>query len=189
MCNQLSLLKYCKECGAKCCITKEFFGTPILSEEEVSRIQKFTDKGCFTKVISPVDETYYIIQEQEGTKRCAFLTEENLCFIQAVKPLDCLCYPVKAIWKADLIMFVIDEQCPAASHRTVEFTLKAVKMACKSLRRFDAETYEHWLVNHIGWLEKATPLPFISGDVIVIVNSEEAIERIAERIAKGGLFP
>jgi len=109
MCNQqLSLLEHCRRCGAKCCIGGESFGSPIISEDEKRAIRKFTDKGCFQKVISPTNQAYYVIEEPTKERRCVFLSENNECLIQPVKPWDCRCYPLKALYKRKRQITILD---------------------------------------------------------------------------------
>jgi len=156
--QNLSLLKFCISCNASCCKIKgEFIGTPILSEDEVCQMQKITTEN-FDKIESPSGQSYWIIKEQKGTSRCFFLTKDNKCVVQRVKPLDCLCYPLKALHQDDSIVFVIDPTCPATEKLSDGFIQEAKKIAVKSILRFDQITYQHWLDNHIGWIKKAKRL-------------------------------
>jgi len=152
--EKLSLLKYCIPCKAKCCKTGRLIGSPILSRGEISRIEKTANRR-FKKITSPAGEDYFIIREQKRTKRCFFLTEENKCYIQNKKPLDCLCYPVKAIYDNHSIKFMIDNKCPAARHLSKKFLKNAKITALKSIKRFNKLTYEHWLDNYVGWVKIA----------------------------------
>ena len=156
--KNLSLLKYCIPCGAKCCKTGKLIGSPVLSKDETLNIKEIA-KGHIKEVLSPTGEKYYILLEQEGANRCFFLTEKNKCKIQKVKPLDCLCYPVKAVYNdGKEIRFIIDKNCPAARHLGNEFIEEAKLIALRSIKRFGRQTYHHWLHNNVGWAEKATEL-------------------------------
>ncbi|MFH1290324.1 MAG: hypothetical protein ABIH92_02855 [Nanoarchaeota archaeon] len=154
MCENLSLLKHCIPCKAKCCKTGKLIGTPILSEDEASKVKKMADEHI-KEVTSPTGEKYYTILEQKGTQRCVFLTDKNKCRIQDIKPLDCLCYPIKAVHAGDAIKFIIDKDCPASKHLSKEFIEDAKKTALKSIKRFDKQTYQHWLDDYIGWVKNS----------------------------------
>jgi len=154
MYRNLSLLKYCIPCKARCCIIGRFIGSPILSQEEAAKI-KAVSRGHLKKVLSPTKFFYYILVERKNTNRCFFLTKENKCRIQKMKPLDCLCYPIKAVYKNNgSIKFITDEKCPAIEHLGNEFVKKAKVVALRSIKRFDKETYLHWLDNNVGWIKK-----------------------------------
>lgn len=206
MCNnKLSLLEHCRECRAKCCRGGKF-GSPIISEEEEKAICQFlADKvisSTIRRVISPTNWAYYVVEELTEERQCVFLDmESNECLIQSVKPLDCLCYPLKAIykpkralivvqdvscgqeasgtahplylgpldwdglsnppkeiWLSDIATIVVDTQCPAVEHLSSEFLKAALKVAVKSIGRFDRITYQHWLDDYIGWIERAVAL-------------------------------
>ena len=149
--KELSLEKYCIPCGSECCKTGDSIASPILSHEEMIAIHEETQKDVFTEVKTP-SGIYYIIKEQQGTNRCSFLTEQNKCSIQDVKPMDCLCYPIKAAYYYDgRIQFVIDTNCPATKHLSPEFIEKAKEIALKSLFRFNRRTYQHWIDTQEVW--------------------------------------
>lgn len=149
MTKKLSLLNHCRKCHAGCCKTGDLIGSPILSDEESAKIQ---DKSCLKEIISPVGEKYWIIAE-EGTNRCHFLNDQDECELQKNKPLDCLCYPIKAVWKDNEIVYIIDTSCPAADYLSNEFINEAKKIALQSIKRFRKETYDHWLENYVGWIK------------------------------------
>lgn len=154
MYRNLSLLKYCIPCKARCCRTGRLIGSPILSQEEAVRI-KAVSRGHLKKILSPTKKIYYILAERKGTNRCFFLAEGSKCKIQKAKPLDCLCYPIKAVYKSDgSIKFITDEKCPAAERLSSEFIKKAKMTALESIRRFDKKTYLHWLDNNVGWVKE-----------------------------------
>lgn len=149
MTKNLSLLDYCKKCHASCCKTGDLIGSPILSADEIAKIK---DKSYLKEITSPVGEKYWIIAE-EGTNRCHFLNEKDECDLQNDKPLDCLCYPLKATWHNDDIIYILDTNCPAAEHLSADFYEEALKVAKKSIKRFKKETYNHWLENYVGWIK------------------------------------
>lgn len=148
--NKLSLLNFCVSCKSKCCKTGELIGTPIISIDEFEKIPK-SQKKCLKKIISPTNEAYYIVKDRQTSNRCFFLNIKNKCRIEKNKPLDCLCYPVKAVYSKNIIKYLIDHNCPASPHLSDNFIRVAKKIAFKSLKRFDKETYCHWLDNYIGW--------------------------------------
>ena len=146
--KNLSLLNFCIPCKAKCCKTGKLIGSPILSKDEIDKIGRNEN---LQEITSPTGEKYFIIKEYKGTKKCFFLSEGNECKIQDKKPLDCLCYPIKAVYSEDKIVFITDQNCPAAKNLSKEFIERAREIALKSIKRFDKETYEHWLNNNVGW--------------------------------------
>lgn len=158
--KMLSLWAHCQKCGGKCCIGGGSIGSPILSEDEMSRIRVFTTWGELQQVVSPSFCSYYIARDTRGEKRCPFLTKTNVCHIQVVKPLDCQCYPIKAVYRgsSDETEFVIDVRCPASwDVRTDLAFIEAAKIVAEqSIRRFDAITYDHWLRNSIGWVGQSS---------------------------------
>jgi len=48
-------------------------------------------------VRAPNGHRYYIIRDVDG--KCAFLDADGKCIIEEIKPLDCRCYPLKAVYK------------------------------------------------------------------------------------------
>jgi len=154
----LSLKEYCDPCGAYCCSHGTTIGSPIISEDEKKRIIRhyerkhpYVAKG-FQK-ITLTKEHYYVILEKPD-KTCYFIKESN-CLIQAAKPLDCLIYPIKAVYESE-ISHIIDISCPASKFLTHEFIETAKKLALESVKRFDRATYAHWLENFVGWVKKPT---------------------------------
>ncbi len=84
--NPLSLLRYCKKCGANCC--KE--GTPVVFPWEKEEIVDRTGKDPFKKV-----KNFYIIPDHP----CPFL-KDNLCSIEDIKPLNCKIFPA-SVFRGD----------------------------------------------------------------------------------------
>ncbi|MBI5347310.1 MAG: hypothetical protein HZB66_01730 [Candidatus Aenigmarchaeota archaeon] len=150
--QNLSLLEYCIPCKAKCCKTSSLIGSPILSYDEAFKIKKISSEAI-KEITIPKGKKYYVIEEQKGTNKCFFLTNENNCRIQYTKPLDCLCYPIKAVYNKT-IKFVIDDNCPAAKHLTNDFITNAKSVALESIKRFDEQTCDHWLENFDIWASK-----------------------------------
>ncbi len=151
--NELSLLKFCRPCNAKCCKTGKLIGSPIISIEESKKLSD-EEKTHLRTVISPTKKEYFVIKKQTNSNKCFFLSEDNTCRIQNVKPMDCLCYPIKAIILNNKIDFIVDPDCPASPHLSKEFITKAKQIALESLKRFDKETYNHWLDNYVGWAKE-----------------------------------
>jgi Fe-S-cluster containining protein len=144
--------EHCFNCKAKCCKTGNLIGSPILSESEALEAKKIS-KDSVKNITLPIGKSYFILAEQEGTNRCPFLTRNNKCQIQNLKPLDCRCYPIKAIYNINnSIKFIIDRHCPATPHLSKKFTKEAKKIALESINRFDREIYNHWLKNNVGWV-------------------------------------
>lgn len=150
--KDLSLLDYCIPCKATCCRISDLIGSPILSEDEASKIEKIA-KGSTKKIKSPTGQGYYVLRETKDNK-CPLLTKENKCKAQKEKPLDCLCYPIKAVYRENFIDFILDSNCPASEHLTEEFIQSAKILALDSINRFDKQTYNHWLENNVGWIKK-----------------------------------
>lgn len=111
--NNLSLLKHCLVCKAKCCK----YGSPFLLESEKNRILDKTKKYVFEKI-----NGYYIIPQEP----CPFL-KGNRCSIEEIKPIGCRAWPMGFKIKNNKIIFVIDESCPAVSHLTYDFINSAKK--------------------------------------------------------------
>ena len=151
--NKLSLLKFCIPCHSKCCKTGKLIGSPIISIEEQKDMLP-QEKNHLQKIVSPTGKIYFIIKEQEKSNGCFFLNDNNTCKIQNKKPMDCLCYPIKAIHSDKEIEYIIDLDCPASPHLSNDFIKNAKTIALKSLKRFDKETYNHWLDNYVGWVKE-----------------------------------
>jgi len=102
-------------------------------------------------------EVYYTIRD--CCNQCYFIVSDGRCLIQNIKPLDDLCYPIKAIYdEVGGIIFVVDTFCPAHDKLTPEFIAEAKNVALKSIQRFSRATYEHWLQRHIGWITKTAKM-------------------------------
>ncbi len=146
--GDLSLLKYCIFCKSKCCKAGKFFGSPILDYKEAKKI------GAYVKEIKlKSGKNYFILKEGKRSQDCIFL-KEGKCKIEENKPLDCLCYPVKAIYSKDKIIYLLDTGCPASKYLDKKFIKDSKKVALKSIKRFDKETYNHWLKKNVGWVKK-----------------------------------
>jgi len=154
----LSLKDHCIPCGARCCKISKSIGSPILSEDEKENITKFLkekNKGkpdCF-KRIEVGNECYYIIKEKD--KNCYLLNSKHHCTIQEVKPLDCLAYPVKAIFEGKNISLIMDKECPALNFLSPGFIEQAKRMAIKSIERFSPQIYNHWLKKNVDWINQS----------------------------------
>lgn len=154
MSEKLSLLEYCIPCNSTCCKHSDSIGTPILDKKEHDKIINFDSKGDIKNVKVENGEEYYVILgDKKGN--CSYLNEEGRCRIQKVKPLDCLVYPIKALYGRDFYKFVIDSNCPASSHLTEEFIEEARRLSIISIKRFSKTVYAHWLKNNVGWVEKS----------------------------------
>jgi len=157
MVGELSLLEYCLKCKAKCCKASDKIGSPILCETEAKEAKKIN--ACAVKeIISKNGKKYYIILGKDKDSKCFFLNEKNKCDLQANKPLDCLCYPMKAVYKKDKIEFIFDSDCPASIYLNEKFIKDAKKIAIKSISRFDKNTYDEWLEKNVGWVKKVTKI-------------------------------
>jgi len=146
--SKLSLLRYCISCKAKCCKISKKIGSPILCEREAAKLKKI-NPNAIKKVKTKYGE-YFILKEKKN-KECPFLFNLK-CKTEKIKPLDCLCYPIKAVWKKDEIKFITDKDCPAHKKLSKTFIKEAKKIALKSIKRFNKQTYNHWLKNNVGWV-------------------------------------
>jgi len=144
-------LSHCLPCEATCCKVSDSIGSPILSEDEASKIEKISKRST-RKVESPTGQEYYTLLEREDGK-CYLLTRRNRCRAQKAKPLDCLSYPIKAVYGENSVEFILDPNCPASEHLTEEFIQSAKIVALDSMARFDSKTYNHWLENNVGWVK------------------------------------
>jgi len=151
MCN-LSLFSHCEKCGAICCKASSTIGAPILSEEEARALEAQFGNDSVESVRAPNGEIYYITADLRGY--CAFL-QGNQCLAQQNKPMDCLCYPVKAVYGRGKVVFVIDDNCPAVPCLTDDFIGLAKEVALSSIKRFSPVVFNHWLENFVGWVNNA----------------------------------
>jgi len=148
--DKLSLLNHCLLCKAKCCRISNLIGSPIISDNEAKNINKIK-KDCLIKHVYN-KEKYFTIKEKGNSKECIFLNQENKCLLQKFKPLDCLCYPIKAVYdKQGKIKFIIDSNCPASKSLDERFVKMAELIALESIRRFDKEAYNDWIDKFVGW--------------------------------------
>ena len=155
--ESLSLFEHCQKCASSCCKASSTIGAPILSKTEAEIIIGLWGEEVLNSIISPVGETYWLPKDQPDTNVCIFL-KDNKCQIQTYKPMDCLCYPIKAIYEGPEIIFVADGECSAFASLTDDFISKAKKIALISIQRFQPETYLHWLENYIGWVNRSTKI-------------------------------
>jgi Fe-S-cluster containining protein len=146
----LSLIKYCIPCKSKCCKVGKLFGSPILDYKEAKKIKSYTKEIKFKS-----GKTYFILKEGKKGNDCIFL-KDGKCKIEKNKPLDCLCYPIKAIHSKDKIVYITDKGCPASKVLDKNFIKNSKKVALKSIKRFDKETYNHWLKKNVGWVKKTS---------------------------------
>ncbi len=102
----------CRRCGA-CCRIKD--GIVRVSEAEISRIAKFLgmDEAEFVDretEISPDRRSLVLKSRADGS--CVYLTDDNLCLVNPVKPDKCRTFPLE--WRnADS-----SEVCPAIGGET-----------------------------------------------------------------------
>jgi len=150
--DKLSLLEHCQKCDTKCCEA-----STILSEKEANLMIFLWGKEFLIQHTGPSGEKYWIPNDHPGTSTCIFL-KDGKCQAQSYKPLNCRCYPLKAILQGEKIVFVVDETCPAAAYLSPQFLEQAKKAAKFSLSRFRPETFKHWLANHIGWVAKSAKI-------------------------------
>ncbi|MFH1307466.1 MAG: hypothetical protein ABIH72_01285 [archaeon] len=150
MAEKLSLYKFCALCNSKCCKDVGGIGSPILTKEERDEYEKVREES--TKKIKCSGGEYFLLKTKNGTNQCIFLSDNGKCEIQEIKPMDCACYPIKAIYKNNEIIFILDSDCLASAHLSEEFIEKAKKVALESVKRFDKKIFQHWLDNYIGWV-------------------------------------
>jgi len=152
--DSLSLFAHCQKCSSNCCKASATIGAPILSETEAKIIIGLWGDKAVIPITSPAGETYWLPKDQENTNVCIFL-KDNKCLIQTYKPMDCLCYPIKAIYQGSEIILVADNDCAALASLNEDFIRQAKRIALLSIQRFQPETYQHWLDNYIGWVKKS----------------------------------
>ncbi len=148
--KRLSLIEYCIPCKSKCCKVGKFFGSPILDLKEANKIKNYVQE---VKLKS--GKKYFILKEGKKGNNCIFLINHK-CKIQNKKPLDCLCYPLKAVYSKNKVVYIIDKNCSTSKFIDKKFIKDAKKIALKSIKRFDKETYDHWLKNNVGWVKKTS---------------------------------
>jgi len=126
----------------------------MLSAKEVERIESFFKKkfgnvsGAF-KEVNAGSESYFVFAERKSN-RCFFLGPDNKCVIQDVKPLDCVAYPVRAVYsECNNVEFIIDSSCPASVGLSEGFVKEAKSLALRSLKRFSRKAYLHWFDNYL----------------------------------------
>ena len=147
--RNLSLLEYCIPCKSKCCKVGKFFGSPILDKKEIKGIEKYV------KEVRLKSRKNYFILKDGKRNNCIFLIN-NKCKIQKRKPLDCLCYPIKAVYSGKKMIYIMDKSCPASKFLDKRYLNDAKKIALKSIKRFDKETYNHWIKKNVGWVKKTS---------------------------------
>jgi len=155
--ESLSLFAHCQKCESNCCKSSSTIGAPILSEEEARTIRAFWGEKVIKPIKTPYGETYWLPEDQPDTNVCIFL-KNNRCSIETHKPMDCLCYPIKAIYQSRRIIFVADGDCLALANLSEDFIKKAKRVAILSIQRFKPKTYQHWLDNFIGWVKKSAKI-------------------------------
>jgi len=83
----------CRCCGA-CCRIRD--GIVRVNDEEISRIADFLGKSVHSFIaedteLAPDRKTLMLKSRADGA--CVYLTEENLCAINPVKPHKCATFP------------------------------------------------------------------------------------------------
>jgi len=116
--DKLSLLPVCLKCGAQCCK----HGSPIVSKEERDKILKFSGKDYFEK-----KGDYYIIPKNP----CPYLSKDDKCSIQKVKPKDCKTYPFSFVEDKNKLSFGISQTCPAKYLLSKEYISESKKILNK----------------------------------------------------------
>lgn len=114
--NIPSLLPICQKCGAQCCK----YGSPVVSAQEYRQIINYCHRDYFKKL----KNSFYLIPENP----CPYLTKNNKCSIQPVKPLDCKIYPCGIILKKNTLVSSISQRCPAKFILPNQYTKKAIDL-------------------------------------------------------------
>lgn len=148
--RKLSLLEHCIPCKSSCCKVGRFFGSPILDRKETKGIEKYVKE-----IRLKSGKNYFILKDRKKGHNCIFLFN-NKCKIEKRKPLDCLCYPIKAIYSRGKIIYILDNACPVSKSIDAAYIKEAKKIALKSIKRFDKATYKHWIKNNVGWVKKTS---------------------------------
>lgn len=156
---QLSLLNQCP--GCTCC---EKGGTPIVGQKEQKIISQESGKDYFKKIIVENGEEYFIIgYNKDGSERnlskdpCPYFTNERLCSIHKIKPLDCFLYPLKPFFQSaddKEPIWALDHQCPAAANLSDAFHQTALKVGRQFLKQFLPTQLAHYVKNYNTWIPK-----------------------------------
>lgn len=151
--NKFSLRASCLNCRVNCC-QKGHWQSPILDRLEVDGIVSLFGeevRNGFKEVLLKTNKKYFIIDSKSNGD--CFFYNRGLCLIQEKKPIDCACYPIKAINSNSGFIFVLDSSCPASKVLTSEFIKNAKNLALESVKRFDKDTYDHWLKHTLHWVK------------------------------------
>lgn len=84
----------CQRCGF-CC---SFSGYVLLTDEDAEKIAAFLNLDIYQFTAQYTEfvigrQQLTLIEQKNG--RCIFLDDDNLCIIQAVKPVQCTSFPYK----------------------------------------------------------------------------------------------
>jgi Fe-S-cluster containining protein len=155
-----SLLPHCIPCGSTCCR----YSSPIVSAQEREAIVAASGADCFVEQCTAEGSYFVIGLRRDGSPRtialttaesgdpCSYLASDGRCSIQAVKPLDCRAYPIRALpGEGQRIEWRLHRACPASPHLTPPFLETALAVAKRSLQRFAPEVYRDWLRRFSPW--------------------------------------
>lgn len=114
--EKLALVKeICEKCGGKCCK----LGGAEFTKSDRDRVLSAGHPNYFRKLSSD----HYETKTKEGV--CAYLTKENLCSIQELKPKMCWAWPVSLDYKKHKKVFEL-MLCPLTPYIT-EKEIKLMK--------------------------------------------------------------
>jgi len=127
--NQIERLfkKYCRNCSAFCCKTKEI----TVFKSEFDNIQKIGWKGLSFLNQGKAKNNCPSHIKRIGLKNgCPFVTENGCIFNPNFRPIDCLSYPIYPIIKykgknASIECMAVHKSCP--KYKTISKDSKGIK--------------------------------------------------------------
>ena len=141
---KFDFLKYCKLCQASCCkVPYKAYVSKIERNEIIEYLNQhelnFKDENIFEihKFPEFVDEIFYTIHKKKDGN-CIFLSEDEKCVINEVKPLDCKIFPFSFDYFLDTNNFVFYiGNCNAVKEMEYTGLLKEyIKESQKIMKKF-----------------------------------------------------
>ena len=138
---QIISSKDCKGCNDKCCRFAPHLlrFSPIFTEEEFNKVvKKSFSRGLFKKVSKDIYQLR-LRKKEEGHYICPFLTEDDKCSIQKIKPYECEIWPFILMRgkgkNRNKVYLMIDEanECHAIEKASKEKIKKYIKYLKKYL--------------------------------------------------------
>jgi len=79
-----------EKCVSKCCKSTP----PALTSEDILKIGEYVSNDEWIKTIGNSSKKTHLVAKKSGSNDCFFLTENNLCKIYEIRPLDCKLFPL-----------------------------------------------------------------------------------------------